>query len=282
MGNHWNPWPLVGRLADGRHQERVSRTVYTSISWRLERIFSTMSTHKDLRFQPGSVIAASLTSPLDALYLAAIFDPVFTASYPSTRLLERISLLTAILRAFSQPQEVPPKGADLIDIPTLVSENPGRFIVVFPECTTTNGRGILRLSQSLLTASTKTKIWPMSLRYTPADITTPVPKEYLSFLWNLLSKPTHSLRVRVAQSVSTLPTLEDEEGSPTFDVVQDDALNGSNGSKSLNGLAITVEEHRFLDKIAETLARLGRNKRLGLGVREKQQFVEVWSRHRRR
>ena len=30
---------------------------------------------------PGTIIASSFQSPLDVLYLAAIFDPVFTASY---------------------------------------------------------------------------------------------------------------------------------------------------------------------------------------------------------
>ena len=241
-----------------------------------------MSTHKDLRFQPGSVIAASLTSPLDALYLAGIFDPIFTASYPSTRLLERISLLTAIMRAFSQPQEVPPKNAVLVDIPKLVSKYPGRFIVVFPECTTTNGRGILRLSPSLSTASPKTKIWPTSLRYTPADITTPVPKEYLSFLWSLLSKPTHSLRVRVAQSVSTLPVPENGEGTRASPFLPGDLGDGREIFKPEDGSIMTGEESRFLDKVGETLARLGRNKRVDLGVSEKRKFVEVWSKHKRR
>ena len=32
---------------------------------------------------PGSIIAAQFTSPVDALSLAAIFDPVFTISYPA-------------------------------------------------------------------------------------------------------------------------------------------------------------------------------------------------------
>ena len=45
---------------------------------------------------------------------------------------------------------------------------------------------------------------------------------------------------------------------------------------------ITKEEKMFLDKIGEALARLGRVKRVGLGVKEKQQFVNSWTRSRRR
>ena len=44
----------------------------------------------------------------------------------------------------------------------------------------------------------------------------------------------------------------------------------------------TREERAFLDKIAEALARLGRVKRVGLGVKEKQDFVAMWTKSRRR
>lgn len=40
---------------------------------------------------------------------------------------------------------------------------------------------------------------------------------------------------------------------------------------------MTVEEKAFLDRIAEALARLGRVKRVGLGVRDKQDFIKMWT-----
>ena len=40
-------------------------------------------------------------------------------------------------------------------------------------------------------------------------------------------------------------------------------------------------ERRVLDMLADSLARLGRVKRVGLGVREKARFVEVWRKGRR-
>lgn len=44
----------------------------------------------------------------------------------------------------------------------------------------------------------------------------------------------------------------------------------------------TKEERAFLDKIAEALARLGRVKRVGLGVKEKQDFLAMWTKSKRR
>jgi len=142
-------------------------------------------------------------------------------------------------------------------------QNPNRVIAVFPECTTTNGRGILPFSGSLLTAPPSAKIFPLSLRYTPADITTPVPNTYLAFLWNLLSKPTHCIRVRIAESVYNT-TQSDDTASSTDTLLE-----------SAEGEASSLAERKLLDGIAEALARLGRVKRVGLGVRDKIGFIKA-------
>lgn len=42
----------------------------------------------------------------------------------------------------------------------------------------------------------------------------------------------------------------------------------------------TKEERAFLDRIAEALARLGRVKRVGLGVKDKEDFIKMWSKRR--
>lgn len=248
--------------------------------------------HKDRFPQPSSIIASSSTSPIDALYLAAIFDPIFTASYPTTRQVQRISLLQALLRTFSYPQLTPPPNTPLTDLQHLLNDHPTRVIVVFPECTTTNGRGILQFSPSLLTAPPTTKIFPLSLRYTPGDITTAVPHAYLSFLWNLLSKPTHCIRVRIAERVYNNPTvmaaaarsIRSSYATNFLDTLQDET--GSSSTDTLlgseEGDGVSVDERRVLDKVAEALARLGRVKRVGLGVKEKSEFVKAWTRQRRR
>lgn len=245
--------------------------------------------HKGRVPSPSNVIASSFTSPIDSLYLAAIFDPIFTVSYPHTRQLECISLFGAMLRALSKPKEYPSKGAKLTDLKTILADHPQRVVVVFPECTTTNGKGILPLCPNLLTAPKGTKIFPISLCYSPADITTPVPGQYWTFIWNLLSHPTHLIRVRIAESVYNTPKpIEDKKDKyPTnlLDTLGDDSAMtsstdtlGSIGEQS----EVTSEEKRVLDTVGEALARLGRGKRVGLTVKDKVAFIEAWSTRKKR
>lgn len=234
--------------------------------------------------EPSDIIASSFTSPLDSLYLAAIFDPIFTASYPHTRQVECISLFSAIFRALSQPKEYPSKDAKMMELKTLVARNPQRVIVVFPECTTTNGKGIMPFSPSLATSAPETRIFPISLRYSPADITTPVPGEYFTFLWNLLSQPTHLIRVRIAEAVHNVSESTEaiDEKDRYLTNVLDDLVHGpaaASGSDISSSVSrkITAEERKTLDKVGEALARLGRVKRVGLTTRDKVDFIEAFS-----
>lgn len=240
---------------------------------------------------PGDIIASSFTSPIDSLYLAAIFDPIFTISYPHTRHVQYISLLGAIFRALSKPAEYPPKGAKMTNLQTLIAEHPKRVIVVFPECTTTNGRGIMPFSPSLLTTPSETKIFPVSLRYTPPDVTTPVPGQYLAFIWNLLSQSTHCIRVRIAEVVynTSSPSAAVAEKKNRYlsnfmDTLGEDLATASSSDTlaSLGDQSVEIndQERRVLEKVGEALARLGRVKRVGLTVKDKIAFIDAWSKRR--
>ncbi|OAX84897.1 hypothetical protein ACJ72_00719 [Emergomyces africanus] len=251
---------------------------------------------------PGSVIASSFTSPIDALYLAAIFDPIFTVSYPFTCKVQQITVFQAILRAFAGPEVKPSANSRLVDMATLIKRHPNSPIVVFPECTTTNGKGILQMSPSLVTVSAVTRIFPVSLRYTPADITTPIPKSYRSFLWNLLSKPTHCIRVRIAESIllpmssindnnKTPDTNYRNSGSslgpadrhPSYDYNYFDTLDAKLADSLVDlDSSLTNGEQALLNQVGESLARLGRVRRVGLGAKDKQQFVKLWTTGKRK
>lgn len=187
----------------------------------------------------------------------------------------------------------------------LVKQNRGRVIVVFPESTTSNGRGILKLSPSLLSAGDNTKIFPVSLRYTPADIVTPIPGwlEVLRFIWRLNSSPTHCIRVRIggpitlasppssSSSLDTPPakntrkssgarTSSGKNGYDTnfFDTLETSPAQKVAGESDADDLqdGMSEPERRVLDAVADALARLGRVKRVGLGIGEKRRFAEVW------
>lgn len=245
---------------------------------------SSLAKHHTARLpHPSSIIASSFTSPIDALYLAAVFDPIFTISYPNTRLVQHITLFQAILLAFKHPLLAPASSRDQTDLATLTRRHPNRPIVVFPECSTTNGRGILPFSPSLLTVPSTTKIFPVSLRYTPADITTPIPGTYFTFTWNLLTKPTHWIRVRIAESVTTADLVRQRSPYPNkvLGNTLDDATSSSDtlfGSEESGSLSI--REKQTLDAVAEALARMGRIKRVGLSLRDKAEFIKAWTRRR--
>lgn len=228
---------------------------------------------------PASLIAASFTSPVDAVYLAAVFDPIFTISYPRSRKVSKVGLWGAIWHALSPAQlrtDPPANGTTTVE--ALLAENPGRVVAVFPECATTNGQGILPFSPSLLTAPAGAKIFPVSIRYASPAITTPVPGAWTSFLWRLLSRPTHVMRIRIAEAVYNTSGAVNGVGETSGA----DLPARSGGSRAVDGAGgepkITPEERRVLDRVAENLARLGRNKRVGLTIEDKAKFVEAWNR----
>lgn len=216
---------------------------------------------------PGSVIAANFTSPIDAIYLAAIFDPIFTVSYPDTRKVQRIGLLGAVMMALWPVQTAAPAGAKLVEVKDLLEEYPGRVIAVFPECGTTNGKAILPFSPSVLQSPPDVHIFPVSLRYTPPDVTTPVPGRWLSFVWKLLSRPTTCIRVRIAQGQMNSAAAQ-TNGTSTN-------VPSELRYRNDNGASISGDEQRVLDRIGEDLARLGRVKRVGLTMKDKSAFVEA-------
>lgn len=189
-----------------------------------------------------------------------------------------------MLLAFKHPLLAPASSQDQTDLATLIRRYPNRPVVVFPECSTTNGRGILPFSPSLLTVPSITKIFPISLRYTPADITTPIPGTYLTFTWNLLTKPTHCIRVRIAESV-TRADLADQKSSYPIKILRNTHDDTTSSSDTLlgseEGGSPGLGEKETLDAVAEALARMGRVKRVGLTLKDKAEFIKAWTRHRR-
>lgn len=226
---------------------------------------------------PRSVIAANFTSPIDAIYLSAVFDPIFVQSYPGTRKVRRISPFYAAWLALAPPQLRPPRpdgGSRLVTLAALLERHPDRVVAVFPECTATNGRGVLPFSPSLLAVPGDVKIFAVGLRYDPPDVTTPVPGAWLGFLWNLLSRPTHCIRVRISEGMLNTAAVKEHEM----------AVNGNGKGEvgvDAGDAELTPEEKKVLDRVAEALARLGRNRRVALTLQDKVAFAEAWNKGKR-
>ena len=193
---------------------------------------------------------------------------------------------------------------ELVPIQDLVKRHSDRIIVVFAESTSTNGRGILPLSPCLASTPGSIAIFPTSLRYTQADVTTPVPgwRATWRFIWNLCSAPTHTIRVRIAEPLHNTPTSTNTSNgfasangeqpnsyaTNFFDQFQRESKVGveetSAGRKimkdgqgeGIDKTPLTSEERKLLDRVGEALARLGRVKRVALNVRDKGDFVRLW------
>jgi hypothetical protein len=81
--------------------------------------------------------------------------------------------------------------------------------------------------------------------------------------------------VRIAEAQMNTAAAKTNGASP--------ASNGSSELRSrsdVGAAAVSAEEQRVLDRIGETLARLGRVKRVGLTVKDKAAFVEALKRRR--
>ncbi|RPB02152.1 hypothetical protein L873DRAFT_1762955 [Choiromyces venosus 120613-1] len=249
---------------------------------------------------PGSVLICTCTSPLDVLYLSAIFDPVFTVSAAGRRRVREVGVWGAIMAAFAPPSITPPPAAgggtagggdEEITLAELCKKyGDTRIIAVFPEATTTNGRGVLRFAPCLDTLPATVEIFPVSLRYSPADVTTPIPETYGYTLFALLSRPTHCIRVRIGEVLRNdddplIPTKEEEEEeeSSDSDTATDEFARGGGGGagEKKEDLTKMDKQSRLSERGAEALARIARSKRVNLGVREKIAFVEAWGRNKR-
>ena len=130
------------------------------------------------------------------------------------------------------------------------------------------------------------EIFPVSLRYSPADVTTPVPGTYGYTLFALLARPTHCIRVRIGEVLRNNSSDDgrgEEFAGDSSDTVTD-GLNGGGGGGGGGGRGEKEgmdKQSRLSERGAEALARIARSKRLNLGVKEKMAFVEAWSRNKR-
>lgn len=112
-------------------------------------------------------------------------------------------------------------------------------------------------------------------------------------MWRLLSGVTHCVRVRIAGEIYN---KAGEGEKPAYDGIEDEGYGeevdeneyGSGSGLELKRRAGGVggEEKEKPQGLlcvegGEALARIGRVKRLNLGVKEKMEFVQAWARHKK-
>ncbi|ORY72733.1 hypothetical protein BCR35DRAFT_333910 [Leucosporidium creatinivorum] len=212
-----------------------------------------------LPFAPeqGDVLIANSSSYIDVLYLAFRYNPTFLLPVSSTgssspakiTSWRRVGLLSALLSSGALPERSE-RGESFAEA---VRKARGP-VVVFPECTTSNNRAILRFAE-LLAPATGTKAtalktfilsfkYPLPTRLTPSS-TYPIPSSLLSHIFSLTTSPSPlSLTIR--------------------------RLHPSESPK----LSTSLKKEEW-EAVAESLAATGRWKRCnGLGWERKEGFLE--------
>jgi len=144
----------------------------------------------------------------------------------------------------------------------------GRPIVVFPECTTSNGRGLLRFGncfQGISVPPSKFSVFIMCARIDPPSMLSPtlslsIPSGFLNPLSHIFSVATSPL----PQTLSIrLLSPSDSPGSPSFQLSEFVSSSGNN-SDSLSPVCATL------------MSDIGRMKQVGLGWEDKTRFFEFF------
>ncbi|KAF8913810.1 hypothetical protein CPB84DRAFT_1699095 [Gymnopilus junonius] len=167
---------------------------------------------------------------------------------------------------------VPPYGGGTIaGFPSLSLEDIRRKapkpVVVFPECTTSNGRGLLRFAD-VFRQNVPVKnynVFVMSIRYDPPTelsptLTRTIPSNALNPLAHIFSLSTS---LTSAQMSVRLLAPSESPSSQLF--VASDILSDYAGNDQLS------------ETCASLIAQMGKLKRLGLGWEEKFNFLEFYS-----
>ncbi|KAG4277668.1 hypothetical protein FPRO04_14064 [Fusarium proliferatum] len=110
------------------------------------------------------------------------------------------------------------------------------------------------------------RLRPYGIESLPSDITTPVPGKWFRFLWDLLSRPTTCIRVRIAEGQMNTSAAKTNGVTPSSSELR-------NRSDANSG--VSPDGQRVLDRIGEALARLSRVKRVGLTMKDKAAFVDA-------
>lgn len=252
---------------------------------------------------PGDVIAAAWTSPLDALVLAAAFDPTLAIAWPDGpeggKLVAPTSPLAAAAYALCAPETSPSSSTGthpdgLVSLAGLAADSgtQARAAALFPECTPSNGRAVLALAASPALAALRrgSRVYPARVCYdSHADecgLATPVPvlaggvRVLVRFLWTLLGRPMRAVRVRVGDAVEVgVGGASSGESGPTTAAT---ATATAKTSATTTGAAVSQRgpaagADGTAGRVAEGLARLGRVRRVGLGVSDKQAFARAWA-----
>ncbi|TFY83827.1 hypothetical protein EWM64_g190 [Hericium alpestre] len=183
---------------------------------------------------------------------------------------QQVSLLTIICHAGKMPRSTTDVGSNYQSLKE-IQRQAGRPVVVFPECTTSNGRGLLRFADVFKGYGVPTKgfrVFMACFRYDPPTALSPsmalsIPSSSLNPLPHLFSLAS-SLKPLVLSVRLLAPS--DGPSSPTF--IASEVISGEISDDTLSAVS------------AGLIAQLGKFKRVTLGWEDKAFFLEFYHQKR--
>ncbi|KAH9940576.1 hypothetical protein B0H21DRAFT_878319 [Amylocystis lapponica] len=193
-----------------------------------------------------------------------------TARTPTPRVpiqgFRQVSLLSMLRATGEIPLAVQPGSEEELLSLEQIRSSADRPVVVFPECTTSNGRGLLRFAELFPDVSvpvTKFKVFVMCVRYDPPTALSPtltqsIPSSTLNPFPHLFS-----LTTSLAPLTLSIRLLSPAE-SPSYGAFMPSEF-------------ISAENKDLLsESCAALITQTGRMKRLGMGWEDKVAFLEFY------
>ncbi|KAI9325868.1 hypothetical protein DFJ73DRAFT_867994 [Zopfochytrium polystomum] len=232
----------------------------------------------------GDVIVANHSSYVDILYFQTMYSPVFLHVSAAGKV-HKVTFLEAILTVGDYPNLSDP--LDTHTLAAVVTEARAKQlgpIVVFPEATTTNGRGLIRFTPVL------EQIWSFDGKPAGADASAAASapprvhvhgirydyEEYcpsytvggkLSHVIGLAAQWVNRMEVRV---------LATEEASAALAPVWDDGRKAAEKSPAPAGGGQVVALPQVTAVVAGLLGQVTRLRMTGLGVKDKVEFFDYF------
>lgn len=139
----------------------------------------------------GDIVVVNQSSPIDILLLTYLYPSALFTKCDNEMLFQTESAVSAFFSRFFSLGRVR-QGVTINDLASKQSAYRDRVILVFPECTTSNNRGLLAFCPLMVDEA-----YVMSIKYNnPPHLSTPVPGKYWNFIWSLGSVMSHGCRLK--------------------------------------------------------------------------------------
>jgi len=213
---------------------------------------------ENIKVSHGDVIVCNCQSYIDIIYFLSKFNPIFVKIFETGKV-KPVSFLEAIKNIGSYPQLKEEEGAiSLKDVINESKKNKMGPIIVFPEGTTTNGKGLLKFLPVFKDFTPKDDItlhvYTIKYQFYGHNISYTVGSKFIH-LYKLCTKVNHNMTVKY---------LSSEESQFNDVAAQADLPN-------------SIIEGQLGAHISKLIGQVLRIRKTGLGAKDKQEFLDYYN-----